>query len=327
MSYALKKWLNTRRNNLEFRLRRTVLKSYPQIVYIDPINICNLRCPQCPSGQRKIPGPLGRMSLELFKEVASALGPTARQLHLYNWGEPLLHPDILPMIRFAATFGAKTYLSTNLTTLRPGMAEELVTSGLDMLNASIDGMTQASYESYRAGGDLATVLANLRAVAETRRKTPSSPLTVRWQFLINKHNETEVDEARRMAADIGVVFRVKRMNFSVDVTKQSVADLVQADQQWLPETERLNRYKREPKRTFCRQLWDRTVINMDGSVTPCCQLYLPSHAFVGQFDAEFGRIWNGPQYVAARTMFKTGRIPPEAAGLVCAPCMQLGNVL
>ncbi len=59
-------------------------------------------------------------------------------------------------------------------------------------------------------------------------------------------------------------------------------------------------------------LWDRTVINMDGSVTPCCQLYLPTHAFAGRFDAAFANIWNGPQYVAARRTFLDG--PGAARG-------------
>jgi len=320
-------WRNTRLNNREYRDRRTVLKSLPQTVFIDTGNVCNLRCELCPSGLGKI-DKKRLMSLEMFKRAAAALGPTARQIHLYNWGEPMLNSDIVEMCRIAARFPAKTYIATNLNVLKPGQAQGLARSGLDVLNVSVDGATQESYEAYRAGGVIEKVLANMREVVRAVRDCPGSRLKVRWQFLTSRKNQHEVEDARRIADDIGVKFKARRMRVGLEeFDEKSIFEAAEADDQWLPEAEELNRYKTEEAHEVCCQLWNTAVVNFDGSITPCCQIYKESQAFSDSFEDQFRRIWNGPSYVAAREMFATGEVSPRAAKLVCNPCRRLGNVL
>lgn len=327
MPYRFKKWCNARRNRSELRRGSLVLNSFPREIFIDPTNICNFRCPLCPTGQRKIPPPHGFMEMEVFQKVVSTLGPWAQKIHLYNWGEPLLHPDIVEMARLAARFGAKTYISTNLSTLKPGMAEGLVKSGLDLLNASIDGVTQESYGAYREGGDLGKVLANLRELAKARGRSPKSRLRIRWQFMANRRNESEIDEARRLAGKMGVEFRVKRIALGLeDFDKQSATNLAENDDVWLPQDVRLNRYKRRKRSNLCRRLWEQTVVNFDGSINPCCQIFKPEHNFADRFDQDFHKIWNGPIYQAARRLFLAQEADPKADQLVCAQCMRFGNI-
>ncbi|HOX37581.1 MAG TPA: radical SAM protein [Candidatus Brocadiia bacterium] len=328
MSYRLMKWLNSRQNDYEYRTRRVVLKSFPTIVYVDPSNVCNLRCALCPSGQGKIPAPHGRMDMGLFKDVVSVLAPRARQLHVYNWGEPLLHPHIIEMLRFARRFGPRIYLSTNLNILKPGMAEELVNSGLDVLNASIDGISQETYGKYRQGGDLSKVIANIRSLAEAKRKSQKSRLTIRWQYLVNRYNESEIPEARKMARELGVSFSTKKIRVGLDsFADEGIEETAQKQSEWLPENSKLNRYKREEKRLVCRHVWDRTIVNFNGGISPCCQIFEPKHFFSETFDGDFMKIWNGPAYTAARRMFATGKIASESERLVCRKCMELGNIL
>ena len=327
LARRMRMWWNARRNNFEFRRRRTVLKSMPPTVFIDTGNVCNLRCELCPSGQGKIVN-RGFMSLELFGRVTAALGPTARQIHLYNWGEPLLNPHIVEMAEIAARFPAKTYIASNLNVLHPGQADGLVRSGLDVLNVSLDGATQESYQAYRKGGDLAKVFVNLREVAEARRRYRRSRLRVRWQFLINRKNQHEIEQARQTAREIGVEFKTRKIRVGLDEFDQrSLAEVAAADQQWLPEQGQLNRYSTERIRSACEQLWNSIVVNFDGSVTPCCQVYKESQCFTESFEGEFQKIWNGPIYVAVREMFASGKVSQEAAESVCHACRQLGNVL
>lgn len=327
MPYRFKKWYNARRNRSELRRGSLFLNSYPREIFIDPTNICNFRCPLCPTGQRKIPPPHGFMEMDVFQKVVSTLGPWAQKIHLYNWGEPLLHPDIVEMAYRAAQFGAKTYLSTNLSTLKPKVAEGLVASGLDLLNASIDGVTQESYGAYRSGGDLKKVLDNLRELAEVRGRSPRSRLRIRWQFMANRWNESEIDEARRRAREMGVEFRVKRIALGLeDFDKQSASNLADNDEDWLPRDDRLNRYKKGKRANLCRRLWEQTVVNFDGSISPCCQVFKPEHSFADRFDQDFRKIWNGANYQAARRLFLAQNADPKANQLVCAQCMRFGNI-
>ncbi len=327
LGQRLRVWCNAMRNNREFRRGRTVLKSLPPTVFIDTGNVCDLHCELCPSGQGAI-DVRGLMTMEVFRPVIEALGPTARSLHLYNWGEPLENPDIIEMCRTAARYPGRTYLASSLNALKPGQAEGLVASGLDVLNVSIDGATQAGYESYRKGGDLATVLANLRRIAEVRRRDRRSRLQVRWQFLVHRGNQHEIEQARGMADDIGVEFKTSRIRLALDkFDTESIADAVKRDDRWLPERDEMNRYAAAKLKSVCSQLWNTVVINFDGSVTPCCQIYKHSQRFSDGFDHPFGKIWNGPSYGAAREMFVSGEVSAQAAGLVCNACRSLGNVL
>jgi len=197
-----------------------------------------------------------------------------------------------------------------------------------VLNVSIDGATQEGYESYRKGGDLATVLENLSQVAETRRRNHRSRLRVRWQFLIHRGNQHEIDRARKMAREIGVEFKTSRIRVGLDeFDTKSIAEAAKLDDRWLPEQDDMNRYSTEKPKSICGQLWNTIVVNFNGAVSPCCQAYKDSQQFAESFDVAFDRIWNCPDYVAARDMFISGEVSPHASKLVCNSCRSLGNVL
>src|SRR4029079_12447050 len=54
---------------------------------------------------------------------------------------------------------------------------------------------------------------------------------------------------------------------------------------------------------FCTMAWDHAVVNVDGSVTPCCYLRPDmGDAFVmgNVFETEFLAIWRGERYRAFR---------------------------
>ncbi|MCP4378679.1 MAG: radical SAM protein [bacterium] len=327
LGQRLRVWSNACRNNLEQRRGRTVLKSMPQTVFIDTGNVCNLHCELCPSGQREI-RTRGLMAMDVFRPVLETLGPTARSLHLYNWGEPLLNPDIIEMCRIASRYPGKTYIASNLNVLEPGQAEGLVSSGLDVLNVSIDGATQEGYQIYRKGGDLAVVLENLRQIAEVRRRDRASRLHVRWQFLVHRGNQHEIEQARGIAREIGVEFKMSRIRVGLDkFDTKSIAEMARLDDRWLPDQNGMNRYATAKPKSVCSPLWNTVVVNFNGAIGPCCQVFKDSQLFSDGFDGQFDRIWNGPSYVAAREMFVSGEVSAQAAGLVCNACRSLGNVL
>jgi radical SAM protein with 4Fe4S-binding SPASM domain len=56
--------------------------------------------------------------------------------------------------------------------------------------------------------------------------------------------------------------------------------------------------------------WDHTVVNVDGSVTPCCYLRPDmGEAFVmgNVFESSFAEIWRGEKYRAFRAAMLAGR--------------------
>ncbi len=327
--YLLKKLINRRINRYEYKRARPVLRSLPPEIYVEPTNLCQLRCALCPSGRREIQ-PVGRMDMDTFRRVLDALGPTARRVHLYNWGEPFLHDDLPEMIRYAKRFGAETVVSTNLNRLGRETAEAIVDAGLDFLNASIDGVSQEVYESYRIAGDVSKALENLRVLCRVKEEKASRFPRVDWQFLVTAQNESEMPEAERMARELGVRFHPKRMRVGLsEFDTTPGAEAAKADDRWIPKNEAFNRYKpRKRRREICKSLWDRVVISWRGWVAPCCQVFKSEHHFAQGFPDDFWSVWNGPEYVAARKLFgPDGGAEAEKLNLVCVPCKAAGNII
>src|SRR5438477_342956 len=82
----------------------------------------------------------------------------------------------------------------------------LVHSGIDEVTFSIDGATQESYVKYRQRGRFDLALANLRAMADEKRKSGRDLPFLNWRYILFVWNdgEEEMDRARRLAEEIGV---------------------------------------------------------------------------------------------------------------------------
>src|SRR5262249_39113137 len=87
----------------------------PRTVAIDPLARCNLACPLCPTG-RGHPTSRGKgiLSVALYSEILDQL-PRVRTVRLYNWGEPLIHPQIDQLIAIAARRGIAVHAHSHLS--------------------------------------------------------------------------------------------------------------------------------------------------------------------------------------------------------------------
>ncbi|HOH60402.1 MAG TPA: aldehyde ferredoxin oxidoreductase, partial [Candidatus Cloacimonadota bacterium] len=87
---------------LSLLTRRIRVKHLPPALMIEPTNICNLKCPLCPSGNGSLQRPRGMMSLDLFKGIVDQVMHSTGMLILWNQGESFLNPDFYAMIEYAA---------------------------------------------------------------------------------------------------------------------------------------------------------------------------------------------------------------------------------
>jgi len=326
--YLLRKLWNAYINKKELKHNRIVLRSLPPIVFVEPTNICNLRCVFCPSGQRQIK-PTGKMEMGIFKQVIDALGPTALQLHLYNWGESFLHSQLPEMVDYAKRYGPKVIFSTNFTKLDKSTAKAIIDAKLDRVSASIDGVSQKIYEKYRVGGNVELAMDNMKMLCSIKRESNSRLPIIDWQFLVSKHNEAELPKARQIAKEIGVRFRAKKLRVGLDeFDKRSGAKVASEQQGWLPEDSRYNFYSKKRKKMVCEALWFHTVITWQGAVAPCCAVFKPSHNFANTFPDNFRSVWNGNNFVAARTIFaQNNSSEAKQLKLVCVGCSEAGNII
>lgn len=297
--------------------RRDQVWGMPYRYVIDPINVCNLRCPLCPTGLGILGRKRGKMCLQDYQHLIDQITPYAYLVELYNWGEPFLHPDIFEIIRYASSKRIVVKVSSNLNHFNQEMAAKTVDSGLDWLLVSIDGSSQETYEKYRKGGNLSKVLENVRLlVEEKRRKNAHSPFIV-TRILVNKHNEHQIEELRQTCEQIGVdAFTVGTL--FIDTTKPEQA------QEWLPENEDLSYYDYSADRLenvwHCADLWESMTINWDGGLAPCCWLHDKKHDYENALSRPLKDIWNGDAYISSRRVFAIGGAKEGPSKTICTVC-------
>ncbi len=120
------------------------------------------------------------------------------------------------MAKYASQKGIYTATSTNAHYLNDANAKRTVESGLDRLIISIDGTTQDVYQQYRVGGKLEKVLAGARNIMKWKQELRSKTPFVFFQFLVVKPNEHQIEDVKRLAAEIGwMMYVLKRPRYMI----------------------------------------------------------------------------------------------------------------
>jgi MoaA/NifB/PqqE/SkfB family radical SAM enzyme len=100
------------------------------------------------------------MDFELFKKIIDAT-PFITQVHTQGYGEPLLHPQIVEMVKYARKKGKRVIFYTNGSPLTPELAVGLLEAGLSQIRFSIDAMESEEYEKQRPPLKFDEVLKNI----------------------------------------------------------------------------------------------------------------------------------------------------------------------
>jgi radical SAM protein with 4Fe4S-binding SPASM domain len=314
---TLRKLVNLLLVEAQYRLRTTTVRGRPYILIVDPINVCNLRCPLCATGIDARGRKAMTMDWDIFMRIVDENAPYAYEINLYNWGESLLHPKIYDMIGYARDRNLATNLSSNFNRIREGDIDNLIASGLEFLCLSIDGATQPTYAKYRVNGDLATVLKNARELIRRRRELKSKTPYVEWQFILFRHNSQEVEAARSLAAEIGIdSFRVISAGVPFDAErKQDLKNEWFVDAPNGPGNDE-GAAPRNPG--ACFYLYRSATFNPDGKVSPCCIVYGENNDFGDANTQGFRPLWNNEMYRSARALFtRNGQVHKAT---VCDRC-------
>ncbi|MEM6734789.1 MAG: radical SAM/SPASM domain-containing protein [Bacteroidota bacterium] len=297
---------------------KSKIRGLPISIAIEPTTYCNLRCPECPSGLRSFTRPTGRLKAQLFRKIIEEVSDHALYLTFYFQGEPYLNPQFLEMVEIANQFNIYTTTSTNAHFLNDENAKKTVESRLNRLIISIDGASQATYESYRKEGKLKKVLEGTQNVLEWRRKLKANNPRVVWQFLVVKPNEHEISKIKKLSKEYSVdkiVFKTAQI-----YDYQNGSDLIPTDDRYSRYRENKNgsySIKSELENT-CWKMWQSCVITWDGQVLPCCFDKDASHSMGSVSEKSFKEIWFSSTYQHFRNKVLTSRSNIE----ICKNCTE-----
>ena len=287
--------------------RAQQVRSRPFVLLLDPASLCQLQCPMCPTGLenagkvghgRSFYRKRGLLERGVFDAALDELGDSLFFVHLYNWGEPLLNKNLTYFIRELVKRDIVVDTNTNLSLpLSDRDIDELLDSGIDRIEASIDGFSQESYGRYRIKGRFDLARDNLVKLAAARDRRGLSTQIV-WNFLVFRFNEGEIEPTRRFCLDHGIEF-VRR--------EAALSEALRAE--FLPsyrEGEVLEGFFEQRAQRFdpgtvsgrpvqsCGWHYYYSVVNADGSVSPCCAPWESDwdFGFIEPGKTRFGDIWN-----------------------------------
>ena len=299
-------------------IRKPVHWGLPLSVSIEPTTSCNLRCPECPSGLRSFTRDRGNLKQPLFQTIIDQIHKFTWSINFYFQGEPFINPDFLEMVTYAKSKRLYTSSSTNGHFLDERNCRKTISSGLDELIISIDGLTQETYSAYRKEGQLNKVLDGTRSLIKMRDDLGSKHPKVIFQFLAVKPNEHEIPQLKQLVREL-----------SVDELRIKTAQVYdyKNGNPLIPENEKYARYIRNEDGSYrlkyklknqCWKMWHSCVITWNGLVVPCC---FDKDATMIQGDVsevDFRNIWRSKSYHKLRERIFIDRKSIE----ICQNCTE-----
>ena len=244
-------------------------KTYlPSELVIDITGGCNARCPMCSRqaiNDFEQKRPSGHMDQTTYLEAlheAKAVG--VKQVRLYWWGEPTLHPHLDRCIDQVLEFGFHCTVSTN------GLRVDKYMDALlraHWVRFSIDGHDEASFAFLRKGLDFHKVHDNLMRLYQLRNEqgiqtkisigTSINRFTDFYSFL--HHWGTYCDE---------ITFNpMLPVSFYDARRQQIVAHKMPELQGYYYDFERIANYQNKK----CGYLSNAMIVNHDGRFALCCE--------------------------------------------------------
>jgi radical SAM protein with 4Fe4S-binding SPASM domain len=275
----------------EYRTKwKEVLKTrevtpFPMHIDIESSGLCNLKCPQC--FQNDIDGKLGFMDETLYHKIideGAAQGLCAIKLQVR--GEALLHPQIIPFIKYAKEKGIMdVQITTNALLLGKKQApfDEMILSGLDWLIFSLDDHHRESSNNWDAENNAKEFLLRREEFRNQGKTVPKVRIQTKI-YDIEQQEETQKflrsEYAKAEVISVGGMWNSNEDEDSLDSLSN-------------PEL-----YYLEP----CDYLWQRPTVFWDGDVTLCCRDYNGKMKLGNLNESTMTELWNGDKMTELRAL-------------------------
>ena len=169
-------------------------------IYFEIVGKCNAKCAYCITGNGAQRG--GIVDLEKFKETIQSLferniADINTTFHLYNWGEPFLHPKFSEIISFLSQKNIKFHLSSNFSIIPKNISKDSFKT-CQGITISMPGFSQSSYDKIHQF-KFDKILENINFILNF---IPAEKLQVSYHLY--QFNITEIKQAQGYFKNLGI---------------------------------------------------------------------------------------------------------------------------
>jgi len=187
-----------------------MLSYYTNIPFIKPefINFglthrCNLRCKICETWEAN-PNIKKELTLAELKNVIDQIADWGNVNVSFAGGEPLIRKnDLIDCIKYAKGKGLTTYVTTNGMLIDDKVSEEIVNSGLDYLQISLDGIKNKTNDYIRGKGSFDGSMKAISYIKKHKEKAKSL-LKLSLTTVITNKNVDELLDIYKFMKDRGL---------------------------------------------------------------------------------------------------------------------------
>ena len=278
---------------------------FPRNALVELSNSCNHSCVFCtnPRMERK----KGFLPLDLYRSfVTQAVELGLKEIGLYTTGEPFVVTSLNQFIATARNAGIEyIYLTTNGALATPERLVAAVEAGLSSIKFSINAGTAETYKLIHGRDDFETVLANLRFLADYRRRA-GKPAHVLASCVVTRFVEDEKERLQQLIG--GLVDEILFFNVHSQAG-QSLAQLKELS---------VASAGSDPVDSFpCWMLWNRVHLTWEGFLTLCCVDYENALSYADLRKTSLRAAWHNQVIARMRERHLAG----ELRGTLCSNCL------
>jgi MoaA/NifB/PqqE/SkfB family radical SAM enzyme len=170
-------------------------------LHLELTSRCLLQCPKCPRTIYRGTYDISDLDYDLYTDLLTKLDPKVVNF-CGNLGDPIYHPKFIDFVKFAHSLDKPILLSTAAYGKKTAWWQELFDSYKSgEIRVGLDGLEDTAH-LYRVGTKYKQVFDVMRMGAKQDKR-------IVWQWIPFSFNEHQIEEARKIAQDNGIVFEVR----------------------------------------------------------------------------------------------------------------------
>ena len=270
----------------------------PRVVRIEPSSLCNLRCTHCPIGTRQDVNKRGNMTNRVWCKIVEELKSynNVNVVVLYHGGEPFFNKNIFSMIDTLKSMGIPfVKIVTNGTLIKDEMLPEIIKSGLDSIEFSLDGLSPEENNQIRIGSDYYQVASTIKKLLSLKNNLRANKPDI---FIANTQIPTESDIKKNVQVSTPKYLLDDFSDFEGKIGFKNTYML-----KW-PGFDCFDDYrvvegpmtKNHKLSNYCNHVMETITFRWNGDVVPCCYDTTSNYVIGNIMEQPLSEIWNNKRY-------------------------------